>query len=303
MSTPEAQLVSLCTGYGAVPSRIPTVAPFLQHLPATQHAHESLSANGPIGWEHAARDLLICVTKPGGAAGFNARTARFVRACLALDGSMSSYAQRMDDHANDTEFDYPTSRNTQTKLRDQKMDELAAKLLELTKYPCSPSRVEEAIRTSLGLIEVVKAQILTDADADELARYIEGMTHGLVNASAFFERHDPGLSPERRLNIIVTAVAARPYRLLYDELKPRSIDLLVPPDEVWKLFEGRPSLFDSESPETERTMQLVERIILDAEERDGWESTLLATATAEEDGGLTQQQALRLRAYFERLTD
>ncbi len=121
--------------------------------------------------------------------------------------------------------------------------------------------------------------------------------------AAFFDIHDPGLSLAERLDIVVTAVAARPYRQLYGELKPRSVDLLVSPDEVWKLYEGRPSFIDPSSPELERTMRLIERIILDIEERGDWERTLLAAAAAEEDGGLAPGQALRLRAYFERLTD
>jgi hypothetical protein len=61
----------------------------------------------------------------------------------------------------------------------------------------------------------------------------------------------------------------------------------VPPDEVWKLFEDRPSLFDPESPEVERTMRLIERIALSVEERGTWENTLLAVANAKE--GTTSQ--------------
>lgn len=48
--TPVSQLVSLCTGYGAVPSRIPKEAPFLRDLPATQHAHQVLYPNGEEAW-------------------------------------------------------------------------------------------------------------------------------------------------------------------------------------------------------------------------------------------------------------
>lgn len=300
---PTAQLVSLCTGYGALPSRIPTVAPFLRDLPATQHAHQVLFSDGTTGWQHAARELLICVTKPGGAARFDERTARFVRACLGINGALESYTQRMNDLSNDPDFSFWKSRNTLDKQRDEMMDILAGKLLQLASYPCDPGRVESALEEFLDLANVVKTRHLEHLDRDELNAFYDRAFRRLTAAVAFFDRHDPDLSPERRLSIIVTAVAARPYRQLYEELKPRSIDLLVPPDEVWKLYEGRPSLFDPESPETERTMRLIERIILDIEERDAWENTLLATATAEEEGGLTQAQALRLRAMFERLTD
>lgn len=305
VATPEVQLVRLCTGYGAVPSRIPTVAPFLQALPATQHAHEVLSSNGPISWEHAARDLLICVTKPGGAAGFDARTARFVRACLALDGALESYTQRMNDLANDPDFTFWKSPNTRDKQREEAMGILAARLLQLGSYPCAPSKLKAATQRHLDLLEFVRTHDYEHFDDDEMREVYKDVFGILVNASAFFDRHDPDLSPARRLNIIVTAVAARPYRQLYDELKPRSIDLLVPPNEVRALFEGKPSPFDPESSETERAMRLIERIVLDIEERDGWEGALLATATAtaEDDDALTGAETLRLRAYFERLAD
>lgn len=280
--TPASQLVGLCTGYGAVPSRIPKEAPFLRELRATRHAQEVLVSGQIIAWEYAAHELLICVTRPGGAAGFDERSARFARACLALDGSMSSYAQRMEDLANDPDFDYPTSRNTQTKLRSEAMGILAAKLVQLTEYPCgSPQKTESAIQEMLDLVGVVATRHLAHLNDEERVGVYREVFRRLVKAAAFFERHEPSMSLRERLETIVTAVAARPYRELYEQQMPNSIDRLIPPDEVWKLFEGRPSLFDPESAETVVTMRLIERMILDIEERGAWESVLLGTATAD----------------------
>jgi hypothetical protein len=279
--------MSLCTGYGAVPSRIQKVAPFLRDLPATQHAHQALFPDGATGWQHAARELLNCVTKPGGAAGFNERSARFVRACLALEGALESYTQRMDDLSNDPDFAYWRSRNAQDKQRDEAMEILAARLLQLKQYPCAPSAANEAIEEILDLVGIVVSRHLSHLEDHERQEVYDEIFRRLAKASAFFDGHAPSMSLRERLEIIVTAIAARPYRQLYDGLTSQRRDQLVPPDEVWKLFEDRPSLFDPESPEVERTMRLIERIALSVEERGTWENTLLAVANAKE--GTTSQ--------------
>lgn len=292
---PALQLVNLCTGFGAVPTRIPKWAPFLQGLRATRHAHEVLFSDQNVAWEHAARELLVCATRPGGAAGFDDRAARFVRACLALDGSMNSYAQRMEDLANDPDFDYPSSRNTQTKLRNEAMAILAAKLLQLTEYPCgSPQRTESAIQEILDLVGIVATRHLAHLEDGERVGVYREVFRRLVEAAAFFERHEPSMGLRERLETIVTAVAARPYREIYEQQMPDSIDRLVPPDEVWKLFEGWPSLFDPESPETAATMRIIERLILDIEEHGDWESALLGTATAEAESAAQREHAVEV---------
>jgi hypothetical protein len=210
----------------------------------------------------------------------------------------------MADLANDLDFVYPSSRNTQTKLRSEVMSILAAKLMELPEYPCgSPQKTESAIQEILDLVGIVETRHLAHLDDEERVGVYREVFRRLVEAEAFFGRHEPSMGLRERLEIIVTAVAARPYRQLYEDLKPRSFDMLVPPEEVPKLYEGRPSLFEPDSPEVERTMRLIERIVLDIEARGSWENALLAAATAQDEDSLTDSQTLRLRAYFERLSD
>lgn len=300
--TPEAQLVSLCMGDGAVPSRIAKVAPFLRDLPATQHAQKVLYPNGEKSWEHAARKLLLCVTKAGGEDEFNERSARFVRACLALDGTLSSYAQRMDNLANDPDFDYWKSRNSQNRHRDEAMGRLASRLMEIKFYPCERKITQLAARRALKWIEFIRSDYLELADEEEIKFFYDEVRRGLPAAVAYFERTDSNLDFAQRLQIIVTLVIDRPYRRLYDELKPRSIDLLAPPGEMLKQYSAMPADYSSDSVIVERTMAMIERIIFDIEEGDNWDNILQSTTVG---GGdiLGEHQLTRLHAYLERLAD
>lgn len=302
--SPAVQLVGLCTGYGAVPPRIRKVAPFLCDLPSTQRALQVLYPNGEGAWQHAARELLICVTKPGGAAGFNERSSRFVRACLGLNGALQSYTQRMSDLTNDPDFNFWKSRNTLDKQRDVAMDILASRILLLKTYPCDPGPVESALEEFIDLAKVVKERHLQFLDDDELRVFYNEAFRRLTSATAFFEHYAPRLSLARRFRFIIAAVAAWPYRQIYVDLMPRSGRLLIRPEEVVNaIYEERYSFFTPDSPEMERTMQLIERIILDIEDRDGWGSLFLATVNSERQSNLTNSQVLQLRAYFERLVD
>lgn len=302
-ASPTAQLVSLCTGTGAVPSRIPTVAPFLHDLPATQHAHQVLFPNGEMSWEYAARELLLCVTKAGGAAGYNERSSIFVRACLSLDGAISSYAQRMDNLANDPQYDYWKSRNTQFEKRNEEMGVLASCLLQLQSYPCDPRRVTSAARHVLNFIEFTKEEFLGLADEEDIQNFYDEVRRKLPVAAYYFDRVYSHVSLSQRLIKLVTLVVDGPYRQVYEDLKPRSNVLFIPPDDILQDYQGPPSRYSLFIPITERTEDLIERIMLNIESQGEWESVMRGSKVGNGGNILNDGELTRLHAYFERSID
>lgn len=302
-ASPVVQLVSLCTGIGAVPSRIAEVAPFLRDLAATQHAHQVLYPNEEMTWEYAARELLVCVTKVGGAANFDERTAIFVRACLSLDGALSSYTQRVDNLANNPKFSYPTSRNTLDKMRNEAMGMLASSLLQLQSYPCDRGKAKSAARIALNCIEFIKEESLGLSDDETINDFYDEVRRKLPVAASYLERTYPQLSLSRRLIKMITLVVDGPYRQIYEELKPRGAWLIIDPDKILQDYQSLPSNYVFLTPTTERTQHLIDHILFDMERRNGWETLLQPFEPGISRNVLNDDEITRLHAYFERSID
>lgn len=301
--SPTAQLVALCKGDGAVLSRIVKEAPFLRDLAATKHAHQVLFRDDAMGWEHSAHALLTCVTKPRGAAGFDEQSARFVRACLSLDGGMTSFAQRMDNLANDPQYNYFKSRNTQVEKRREKMGILAGYLLQLQSYPCDPGKASSAARHVLKLIEFTKEEFLGLADEEEIRDFYDEVRRKLPVAVFYLDRAYSQISLSQRLIKLVTSVVDGPYRQVYEELKTRSAVLFIPPDEILRGYEGLPSRYALSMPVTERTEGLIERLMFNIESQGEWESVLRSSEAGNGANILDDGELTRLHAYFERRND
>jgi hypothetical protein len=297
--SPTAQLVALCKGDGAVLSRIVKEAPFLRDLAATKHAHQALFRDDVMGWEHSAHALLNCVTKPRGAAGFGEQSARFVRACLSLDGGMTSFAQRMDNLANDPQYNYFKSRNTQVEKRREKMGILAGCLLQLQSYLCDPGKASSAARHVLKLIEFTKEEFLGLADEEEIREFYDEVRRNLPVAVSCLDRVYSQFSLSQRLVKLITTVVDGPYRRVYADLKPRSDALFIPPDEILQDYLGLPSRYSLVMPITERTEDLIERIILDVESQGEWESVLRSSEAGNGGSVLDDGENTRPPRYFE----
>lgn len=295
------QLFDLCAFQGATPARIAQHAPFLRDLPATQHALDVLVAGGGLDWTHAARELLDCVTKPRGAGGLDERRSRFARACLALDDSHEALGSRLMSLVNDPDYKFPRSPATQQEEREAVMGILATKLLALERYPCAPGAERLKLAVLFGIM--VRAPEFFSQEAEVQSAQLADVFEQIPGAVSVFEQHDPSLSLAERLRITVRAIAVRSYRDIYEELLPRSAEFLVSPELVPRLFEDIPFPIGRDAPVIDRTMEIFARIVENIEVRGAWESVLLAATAEEEPFALTAVQALRLRAYFERLTD
>lgn len=302
---PLTQLTDLCAGHGAVPTQIVKVAPFLESLAATRHAQEVLFPNGEADWSHAARQLLICVTEPGGVGGLDEKSSRFARACLGLNGSVDSFTERMNALANDPTYKYPTSPNTWAKTRMSVLSVLIGVLHQIDKYPCAPRpEKEKALDDAMALLAVIRLREYYSQDPEGLLEMRDDLFRRFARAYDLFDKHDPSFSPYQRLKVMVTAVAARTYREVFERLMPGSAELLVDPELVPRLFEDRPIPIDHELPAVERTAKILARIFRDIEERDAWEQAVIASAEADEGVfELSQSEMLRVRAYFEQFRD
>lgn len=150
---PWRQLDELCRGHGATPERIRKLAPFLLELPAVREAAEEVMGSADADPAHAAVHLLLCITKPNGAAELDEKNSIFARSCLGLNNTQDLYTRRLGDLANNEKYRFPTSVKTQNEYCLALMSSITAKLLQLNYYPCGPLDLLEYSRRWGPLIE------------------------------------------------------------------------------------------------------------------------------------------------------
>lgn len=300
---PMDQLFDLCTGEGATASKIKLQAPFMESLPATQHALEVLPISvSKLGWSEAARALLICATRPNGAAGLDEHFSRFAVACLALDGSAYSMTQRLNNLVHGGSGKYPTSRNTLIKMRALVMKNLASKLQTLEKYPCaSDSGLRSVARQVAAHIRVImEHQLPTLEDHEKLELYRQ-IFEELPKATSFFRGLTGIHTLTERFEIIVRVIASGAYRSLFEDIFPRGVDLLVSPDLVPSLYAGSQTFYDPMSPEVNLTVRIMYWVMRDTEKHGLWYDSLVVPQSPEAATRLAMQQQ-RLRRYFDALS-
>lgn len=300
---PRDQLFDLCVGEGATANKIQDQAPFMEQLPATQHAMEVLPASvSRFGWGGAARALLICAVRPNGAAGLNELHSNFAVACLALDGSTYSMTQRLNNLVHGGTGVYPTSKNTLIKMRALVMKNLAVTLQMLDKYPCATADAlrSVALQAADHIQVMISHQLPNLEDHNRLDLYRQILDE-LTKATAFFRNQRELHTLRERFEIMVRAIAGGTYSRFFEEVAPRGIDKLVIPELVPDLYEGTKNIYDPRSPEAQLTAHIMAWVIRDTEEHDLWRDTLVMPRNAETADQLASQRQ-RLRRYFDTLS-
>ncbi len=298
------QLDVLCLGHGATLQKIETDAPLLHGLSATQHALEVLFEGEDEQISEAARELLQCVTKPGGAGGFDEWTSQYVQAMLGVNGAHKSFTQRMNDLVGGVSNSYPMDRDTWKRDRGELMAQLAAKLQSLTRYPCAPATPQDDLMRLAVMMWHGIFPGFAHMDDEEKDQFLAPFVQQLRGANAVFDEHGSLESAERRFAILMRSVAAGPYQVAYDNLSAGDRDLLLPPALWADLFDARkPPEYRPSELEGRRTSEIVARIMLDVEEAEAWERVLVADAAEPRGFEFSQAQILRVRALVARFGD
>lgn len=295
---PKDQLFDLCAREGATPRNIQERAPFLESLVATQHA---LSVLPVEGWSEAARALLICVSRPGGAGGFDDSDSRFVVACLALDGSTYSLGQRLQNLVHGGEGNYPTARNTWTKMREVAMTKLALSLQTLREYPCgaedSLQGIARLIAANAALIRKHMAPRLSKDEVLQLHRMI---FEELPKADAYLS--SLGAAPHggvMKLELLVHAISRGAYTRLFEDLGPRAADVLVPPHYVPSFYREFLGNYDPDAEEIQLMVRVISLIMLDTERYDLWREVFRSLRKGQQLSSRMLEQRRRIANYFE----
>lgn len=270
--SPAEQLITLCSS-GAVPTRIETAAPFMRDLTATKHAVEVLYDGDTDQWTHAARELLMCVCRAGGAAGFDEEAARFVAACLDLGSTQRSLSSRMYDLANDPDFRYPTAPKTHVKRRTKYMTTLAGILVGLDRYPCAPlTHREKTVKVAASIVCETMKQVFEIEPEDEAGWDIaltEVWDH-LQGARAQFDRYMPHATSGELLRIMVGAVVADKYvRGLYQKAR-RDLPDIVDVTDILGLLNGAQIGYLPLEEELQRSCEVLAEVLLDLETQGAW---------------------------------
>lgn len=294
--SPAIQLVDLCTA-GAIPSRIEVAAPFMRELAATRHAIEVLYDANEEQWAYAARELLKCVCRAGGAAGFGEEAARFVSACLDFESTQRSFSERMYGLANDPNYAYPTAPKTHSKRRDRYMSIVAGELLKLDRFPGAPlSDLEKRKQFTAALftfqLEAGFREDVGDVSLSEIFDDIVGMVR---SGFALMDEHAPELSTREHIQIMVRAVSHRAYRDIYSSATVRDRQELVNPDELPRLFEGASREYTGIEDEIKLSCNILASIMIDIESQDAWSQVLLVAESEREPFSLSGGESAQIR--------
>ncbi len=295
---PQDQLFDLCAREGATPKNIRERAPFLETLPATQHALSLLPVEG---WGEAARALLICVTRPGGAGGFDERISLFVVTCLALDGSIAPLGQRLDNLIERRIENYPTSRNTWTKMRQVAMTKLAVSLQTLQEYPCGS---EDSLRGIARLIAanaaLIRKHMAPKLSKDEVLQLHQLVFEELPRVNEYFE--SIRIAPTayvKKLQWVISAISRGAYARLYEDLGPSAAEILVPPRYVTSFFGDVLGSYDPDAEEIQLMVRAISVIMLDTEGHDLWREAFHRERRSESLSPGMLEQRRRIASYFE----
>lgn len=291
------QLFDLCAREGATPKNIQKYAPFLEDLPATQHAISVLPMED---WSEAARALLVCVTRPGGAGGFDEASSLFVVACLALDGSLEPLGRRLENLAYAGTGNFPTSRNTWTKRREEAMGNLAVSLQALQTYPCGS---EDSLRGMARLI-AANAALIQKHMSPKLSKEEVRQLHQLIFEE--LPRVDMYLAARRltsgaymrKLQWIISAISRGAYARLFEDLGPQASEILVPPIYVPSFFREVLGSYDPEAEEIQLMLRVISLIMLDTESHDLWREAFRAGRSHQLSASMLEQRR-RIARYFE----
>lgn len=295
---PKDQLFDLCAREGATPRNIQERAPFLESLVATQHALNVLPVEH---WSEAARALLICVSRPGGAGGFDDSDSQFVVACLALDGSTYSLGQRLENLVHGGDGNYPTARNTLAKMREVVMTNLALSLQLLQEYPCgSEDSLQGLARLIAANAALIRKHVAPRLSKDEVLQLHRMIFEELPKADAYLSslRAVPH-GGMMKLELLMHAISRGAYARLFEDLGSRAAEILVPPRYVTSFYREFLSDYDPDAEEIQLMIRVISLILLDTERHDLWREAFRSLRKGQHLSDRMLEQRRRIADYFD----
>lgn len=230
-------------------------------------------------WATAARSLLLCVTRPGGAGQLDDYSSRFVRACLGLDGSIGAMSTRINNLVHAGDYGYPTSMGTLIKMRRAAMDNLAAELLVLETYPCAwPGLIDSAVDQAADHVNIVMTRNLASLDEAERLDFYKRLMEKLRGIPVVNVQGAVIGGLYARFRFAIQLLAEGSYRRLVEDLEMGHYGHLVSPEFVPKLYSGESTPYDLKSEEVERTARVIYWIMEDTEKHELWLEAMRSTS-------------------------
>lgn len=293
---PWRQLDELCRGHGATPERIRKLAPFLLELPAVREAAEEVMGSADADPAHAAVHLLLCITKPNGAAELDEKNSIFARSCLGLNNTQDLYTRRLGDLVNNEKYRFPTSVKTQNEYCLALMSSITAKLLQLNYYPCGPLDL-------LGKKIALMVELVFHRDIGELferpaheraAAWDIASTYLSRSIGAASEKY-PKVSPVGQFSILVAAIIDGSYRRLYLIETPEERASMIPAEALHRwLFPVGHEQTKATNRQVRKSLMRVVDLMFELEQAGSASSLLLhRVPTRMPNGGFSMHTVIR----------
>lgn len=225
----------------------------------------------------AARELLICATNPGGAARFDNRTSWFVQACLDMHSSRLSLSRRFDQIVESTTFTFDKDHRTHKKHLSSCMNNLAAMLLTLRRFPCAPVSYEEdkiGLEGDLFAMSVMRRFGIDDDNREQFETIVRDIFRHIEKAWLLFEDSAPALSPSQRLNILISSLASGVYKRWYDSAQRQREEAISPSALRELVTPGSRKLQESDGLE-QSSFRVIATCMALAEKLNMWSEVLL----------------------------